>query len=79
MKCAIQERINAYNMSHILPVRLGISIGALVTSPADEASDMDYYISQSDRMMYQMKKKKKEAVRSNGRWISRGEDECHGN
>jgi len=71
LKCMIEDRIKAYNMSRILPVQLGMSIGSIVTSPADEVSDMDYYISQSDRMMYQVKRKKKETqcgfpdVRSN--------------
>ena len=41
------------------PVRLAASIGYILTSEDDEGQSLDDYISQADRMMYQIKKERK--------------------
>lgn len=59
LKSGIADRVDMYNMNHELPVQLSMSVGTVITSPADEAHGIEYYISQSDMMMYQIKKEKK--------------------
>ena len=59
LKDAIEDRVDAYNEGHGLPVRLSISVGTVITSAADGASGIEYYIGQSDMMMYEIKKAKK--------------------
>lgn len=59
LKRAIADRVDEYNAGHGLPVQLSISVGTVITTPADEASGIEYYIGQSDMMMYEIKKAKK--------------------
>lgn len=62
LKGEIAERVNTYNDLHELPVQLSMSIGTIITSAADETEDINYYISQSDTMMYQIKKSNRQYV-----------------
>lgn len=64
LKREIEDRVGAYNARHELPVGLSMSVGTVITSPAEEAQNIDHYINQSDAMMYQIKREKKKAERS---------------
>ncbi len=59
IKTKIEDGVCAYNAKKELPVSLGMSIGTIITSPEDEVSDINYYISCADTLMYQIKKKRK--------------------
>ncbi|MDE7323486.1 MAG: GGDEF domain-containing protein [Lachnospiraceae bacterium] len=59
IKKKIEDRVCAYNEKKELPVPLSMSIGTIITSSADEASDINYYISRADTLMYQIKRKRR--------------------
>lgn len=59
LKREIVKRVGLYNTGDELPVQLSISVGTVITSPADEGLGAEYYIGQSDMMMYEIKKAKK--------------------
>lgn len=59
LKRRIVDGVELYNTRHELPVRLSMSLGTVVASPADETQGIEYYIGQSDMMMYRIKKERK--------------------
>ncbi len=59
LKREIEDRVAVYNTGHELPVQLSMSVGTVIASPTDVTQGIDYYINQSDTMMYQIKRKKK--------------------
>ena len=46
-----------------VPAKLSASIGYILTSESDMGQGLDEYISQADRMMYQIKKEHKQGRR----------------
>ena len=48
-----------------LPVKLSASIGYILTSQSDPDNSLDEYISQADKIMYQIKKERKHGGKKN--------------
>ena len=59
IQSAIEQRISEAVLLSNAPVRLSASIGYILTSESDTEQSLDEYISQADRMMYQIKKERK--------------------
>ena len=59
IQSAIEQRISEAVPLSNAPVRLSASIGYILTSESDTEQSLDEYISQADRMMYQIKKERK--------------------
>ena len=59
IKDMIQNAIDEYNRSNVMPVPLAVSIGYILTPVNDRKSDIDDYIRQADSMMYQIKQRRK--------------------
>ena len=59
IKDMIQNAIDEYNRSNVMPVPLVVSIGYILTPVNDRKSDIDDYIRQADSMMYQIKQRRK--------------------
>ena len=60
IQSAMEQRIREAEPMSNLPVRLSASIGYFLTSASDTEQSLDEYISQADRMMYQIKKERKQ-------------------
>ena len=60
IQSAIEQRISEAVPLSNAPVRLSASIGYILTSESDTEQSLDEYISQADRMMYQIKKERKQ-------------------
>ena len=60
IQSAIEQRIREVVPVSNAPVRLSASIGYFLTSESDTEQSLDEYISQADRMMYQIKKERKQ-------------------
>lgn len=56
----VEKRISEAQPMSNLPVRLSASVGYFLTSESDMEQSLDEYISQADRMMYQIKKERKQ-------------------
>ena len=59
IQSAIEQRIREAVPVSNAPVRLSASVGYFLTSESDTEQSLDEYISQADRMMYQIKKERK--------------------
>ncbi|MBO5155197.1 MAG: GGDEF domain-containing protein [Eubacterium sp.] len=63
IQCEIEKRIRASVPACDVPVKLSASIGYILTSQSDTERSLEEYISQADRMMYQIKKKRKNEIK----------------
>ena len=59
IKSSIEKRIEETALNIELPVKLSASIGYILTSQSDPDNSLDEYISQADKIMYQIKKERK--------------------
>lgn len=63
IKATIEKKINESVPVDDMPVKLAASIGYILTSQSDTDHSLDEYISQADKMMYQIKKERKQGER----------------
>ena len=65
IKSSIEKRIEETALNIELPVKLSASIGYILTSQSDPDNSLDEYISQADKIMYQIKKERKHGGKKN--------------
>lgn len=65
IKSSIEKRIEETALISELPVKLSASIGYILTSRSGPDNSLDEYISQADKIMYQIKKERKHGGKKN--------------